>query len=168
MVSDNIICDSSSAWYAPSSNEPLVDFGDCAGLSGHCLEAMKSRHAPDRKLCQRSASSDLRKATPGWCDRDDKWAFPRSVLEGIARENRAEVRTYGLYNNVGQFRRHFSYMKPTVERRRRIILPGYETCSTVPIRRHSPQRCCSISPLRAASCSEKSADPHPVHTKLLA
>ena len=26
-------------------------------------------------------------------DRDDKWAFPRSVLDRIARENRAEVLT---------------------------------------------------------------------------
>jgi SAM-dependent methyltransferase len=55
----------------------------------------------------------FREATPGWRDRDDKWAFPRSVLDGIARENHAEVRTYGLHDNVGQFRRHFSYMLET-------------------------------------------------------
>jgi hypothetical protein len=46
-------------------------------------------------------------------DRDDKWTFQRSVLDRIARENRAEVLTYGLHDNVGQFRRHFSYMLET-------------------------------------------------------
>jgi len=55
----------------------------------------------------------VRAATPGWRDRDDKWAFPHSVLDKIAQENRAEVRTYGLHDNVGQFRRHFSYMLET-------------------------------------------------------
>lgn len=55
----------------------------------------------------------FRAATPGWRDRDDKWAFPRSILDRIAQENQAEVRTYGLHDNVGQFRRHFSYMLET-------------------------------------------------------
>ena len=55
----------------------------------------------------------FRTAIPGWRDRDDKWAFPRSVLEKIAQENHAEVRTYGLHDNIGQFRRHFSYMLET-------------------------------------------------------
>ena len=55
----------------------------------------------------------FRAALPGWRDRDDKWAFPRSVLDRIAIENHAEVRTYGLHDNVGQFRRHFAYMLET-------------------------------------------------------
>lgn len=55
----------------------------------------------------------FRQATPGWSDRDDKWAFPRSVLDKIARENGLEVQVYGLHDNVGQFRRHFAYMLET-------------------------------------------------------
>jgi SAM-dependent methyltransferase len=55
----------------------------------------------------------FRTATPGWRDRDDKWAFPRSVLDRIAAENGAEIRIYGLHDNVGQFRRHFTYMLET-------------------------------------------------------
>jgi SAM-dependent methyltransferase len=55
----------------------------------------------------------FRQATPGWKDRDDKWAFPRSVLDKIARDNEAELRVYGLHDNVGQFRRHFAYMLET-------------------------------------------------------
>lgn len=55
----------------------------------------------------------FRAATPGWRDRDDKWAFPRSVLDRIALENGAELRLWGLHDNVGQFRRHFSYMLET-------------------------------------------------------
>jgi SAM-dependent methyltransferase len=55
----------------------------------------------------------FRSATSGWCDRDDKWAFPRSVLDRMARENNAELQIYGLHDNVGQFRRHFSYMLET-------------------------------------------------------
>ena len=55
----------------------------------------------------------FRQATPGWADRDDKWAFPRSVVDKIARDNGAEVQVYGLHDNVGQFRRHFAYMLET-------------------------------------------------------
>lgn len=55
----------------------------------------------------------FRTATPGWRDRDDKWAFPRSVLDQIAQENGAELRIWGLHDNVGQFRRHFTYMLET-------------------------------------------------------
>jgi SAM-dependent methyltransferase len=52
----------------------------------------------------------FRATTPGWRDRDDKWAFPRSVLDKIAQENGAELRVWGLHDNIGQFRRHFTYM----------------------------------------------------------
>jgi SAM-dependent methyltransferase len=51
----------------------------------------------------------FRSAIPGWRDLDDKWAFPRSVLEKIARDNNADIQIYGLHDNVGQFKRHFSY-----------------------------------------------------------
>jgi hypothetical protein len=40
---------------------------------------------------------------------DDKWAFPRSVLEEIALDNDADLQIYALHDNVGQFKRHFSY-----------------------------------------------------------
>ena len=36
----------------------------------------------------------FRATTPGWRDRDDKWAFPRSVLDKIAQENGAELRLW--------------------------------------------------------------------------
>lgn len=52
----------------------------------------------------------FRQREPGWCNRDDKWAFPRSVLDEIGRNAGAEVSIYPLHDNVGQFRRHFSYM----------------------------------------------------------
>jgi hypothetical protein len=55
----------------------------------------------------------FREATPSRRDRDDKWTFPRSVLDRVAWENRAAVLIYGLHNNVGLFRRHFSYMLET-------------------------------------------------------
>ena len=55
----------------------------------------------------------FRQAVRGWRNRDDKWAFPRSVLDEIAQNAGAEVRVYGLHDNVGQFRRHFSYMLET-------------------------------------------------------
>ena len=55
----------------------------------------------------------FRTAVPGWRDRDDKWAFPRSVLDRIAQGNNAELRIWGLHDNVGQFRRHFTYMLET-------------------------------------------------------
>jgi SAM-dependent methyltransferase len=67
----------------------------------------------------------FREATPGWRDRDDKWAFPRSVLDKIARENRAELLTYGLHDNVGQFRRHFSYMLETYAGMKAADYPGW-------------------------------------------
>jgi hypothetical protein len=37
------------------------------------------------------------------------WAFPRSVLEEIALDNDADLQIYALHDNVGQFKRHFSY-----------------------------------------------------------
>lgn len=67
----------------------------------------------------------FRSALPGWRERDDKWAFPRSVLDRIARENHAEVRTYGLHDNVGQFRRHFSHMLETYGHMKAMDYPAW-------------------------------------------
>ena len=82
------------------------------------MRSTESVHSTKAMRLTENFANDLRpqifrEATPGWRDRDDKWAFPRSVLDRIARENRAEVLTYGLHDNVGQFRRHFSYVLET-------------------------------------------------------
>jgi SAM-dependent methyltransferase len=45
-----------------------------------------------------------------WRDLDDKWAFPRSVLQDIADATNTELIVYPLHDNKGQFRRHFTYM----------------------------------------------------------
>lgn len=55
----------------------------------------------------------FRDAIPGWKDMDDKWAFPRSVIDDMAREADATATVYGLHDNIGQFRRHFAYMLET-------------------------------------------------------
>jgi predicted O-methyltransferase YrrM len=55
----------------------------------------------------------LRQETPDWGNRNDKWAFPKSVLERIARDTQAELITYPIHDNVGQFTRHFTYMLKT-------------------------------------------------------
>lgn len=55
----------------------------------------------------------FRQAVEGWKDMDDKWAFPRSVIDDMAREADATATVYGLHDNVGQFRRHFAYMLET-------------------------------------------------------
>lgn len=55
----------------------------------------------------------FRDAMPGWRERDDKWAFPRALLDDIARAADASVFTYGLHDHVHQFRRHFTYMLKT-------------------------------------------------------
>jgi ubiquinone/menaquinone biosynthesis C-methylase UbiE len=55
----------------------------------------------------------FRMAIPGWKDMDDKWAFPRAVIDEMARDAGATATVYGLHDNVGQFRRHFAYMLET-------------------------------------------------------
>jgi len=49
----------------------------------------------------------LREEHPGWRDLDDKWAFPRPMLEDIASENDATVRIDALHGSDNQFRNHF-------------------------------------------------------------
>lgn len=55
----------------------------------------------------------LRAAMPGWHERDDKWVFPRSLLDDMAAAANSTVTLFGLHDNIGQFRRHFSYMLKT-------------------------------------------------------
>jgi predicted O-methyltransferase YrrM len=52
----------------------------------------------------------MRGSLPGWRDRNDKWAFPRSVLEQIATRAGSELIVYPLHDNNRQFTRHFAYM----------------------------------------------------------
>jgi SAM-dependent methyltransferase len=47
---------------------------------------------------------------PNWADRNDKWVFPRSSLDAIAKAAGAELDVLPLHDNQGQFRRHFTYM----------------------------------------------------------
>jgi ubiquinone/menaquinone biosynthesis C-methylase UbiE len=63
-----------------------------------------------KRLADKLRPQIFRSAIPGWRDLDDKWAFPRSVLEEIARGINADLQVYGLHDNVGQFKRHFSYL----------------------------------------------------------
>lgn len=46
---------------------------------------------------------------PGWRDRDDKWVFPRSVLQEMADESGAELITYPLDGASGKFRSQITY-----------------------------------------------------------
>ena len=55
----------------------------------------------------------LRHEAPDWANLNDKWAFPKSVLERIARDVEAELITYPIHDNIGQFTRHFAYMLQT-------------------------------------------------------
>lgn len=47
---------------------------------------------------------------PNWRDLDDKWAFPRSVLQSIADATNTDLIVYPIHDNKAQFRRHFTYM----------------------------------------------------------
>jgi SAM-dependent methyltransferase len=112
--------------------EPLE--GGLAVLRLICEEIVREsrrgvawKKSPDAMRLTENFAKDLRsrifrEATSG---RDDKWAFTRSVLDRIARENRAEIRTFGLHDNVGQFRRHFSYMLETSGGMKATDYPGW-------------------------------------------
>ena len=52
----------------------------------------------------------FREALPGWHSRNDKWMFPRSVIDDIARNAGATLTVYPLHDSEGQFRRQFTYM----------------------------------------------------------
>jgi SAM-dependent methyltransferase len=89
--------------------EEVLREGDRRSFIGRWTQAMRLT----RNLANDLRPQIFRAAIPGWRDRDDKWAFPRSVLDRIAQENHAQLRIYGLHDNVGQFRRHFTYMLET-------------------------------------------------------
>jgi SAM-dependent methyltransferase len=63
-----------------------------------------------RRLAHKLRPQLLRRAIKNWESLDDKWAFPRAMLEDIARENNADIQIYGLHDNVGQFKRHFTQL----------------------------------------------------------
>jgi SAM-dependent methyltransferase len=65
------------------------------------------------KIPDQLAPQIFRGQRPGWRDRNDKWAFPKSVLERFARENGAELLIYPIHDNRKQFTRHFGYMMET-------------------------------------------------------
>jgi SAM-dependent methyltransferase len=55
----------------------------------------------------------FRDRQPGWEKKNDKWAFPRSVLDRLASDAGARVTIYPLHDTNGQFRRQFSYALQT-------------------------------------------------------
>ncbi len=113
------------------------------------LREAKRRRAGGRRISVIKRFADdlkpqiFRAASRGWYERDDKWAFPRSVLDDIATAAGAEVRLYGLHDNVGQFRRH--------RLRRRMFRRGPGQSSTASIAARFHHRCCAIRRLKAAS-----------------
>ena len=52
----------------------------------------------------------LRDRYEGWRDRNDKWVFPRSMLDKIARGAGADLRIQPLHPTRGQFRAQFTYL----------------------------------------------------------
>ena len=52
----------------------------------------------------------FRDALPGWQSRNDKWMFPRSVIDDIARKAGATLTVYPIHDSEGQFRRQFTLM----------------------------------------------------------
>jgi len=52
----------------------------------------------------------FRDALPGWQSRNDKWMFPRSVIDDIARKAGATLTVYPIHDSEGQFRRQFTHM----------------------------------------------------------
>lgn len=66
-----------------------------------------------KRLADELRPQVFRDSMPGWRERDDKWAFPRAMLDDIALAADASVFTYGLHDQTRQFRRHFTYMLKT-------------------------------------------------------
>src|SRR5713226_8054313 len=77
-------------------------------------------------------------------------SFLGAYLTKLLKKNHAELRTYGLHDNVGQFRRHFSYILETYGGMKATdYLRGHGMFSTVMTKRCFLQRCCSILCLKA-------------------
>ena len=67
-------------------------------------------YVQDASLEAPHAPQIFRNALPGWQNRNDKWMFPRCVIDDMARAAGATLTVYPLHDNQGQFRRHFTYM----------------------------------------------------------
>lgn len=52
----------------------------------------------------------FREKLPGWEERDDKWMFPRSVIDEMARNAGATLTIYPLHGVDGPFRNYFQFM----------------------------------------------------------
>lgn len=77
-------------------------------------EAARHGDGPTVDLARRVAiglaPQIFRDALPGWHDRNDKWMFPRAVIDDMARKVGATLTIYPVHDNNGQFRRQFTYM----------------------------------------------------------
>lgn len=63
-----------------------------------------------RRVAIGLAPQIFRDALPGWQERNDKWMFPRVVIDDIARQVGATLTVYPLHDNERPFRRQFAYM----------------------------------------------------------
>lgn len=67
----------------------------------------------------------FRDRLPGWENNNDKWAFPRSVLDRLASDAGARITIYPLHDTNGQFRRQFSYALQTYGGLSETALPAW-------------------------------------------
>jgi SAM-dependent methyltransferase len=67
----------------------------------------------------------FRKTMPGWQSYNDKWAFPRSVLDALARSAGAHLTINPLHDNVRPFRRQITYMVDTYTKARAADMPPW-------------------------------------------
>jgi len=63
-----------------------------------------------RRVAIGLAPQIFRDALPGWQARNDKWMFPRVVVDELARQAGANLTVYPIHDNQGQFQRQFIYM----------------------------------------------------------
>jgi ubiquinone/menaquinone biosynthesis C-methylase UbiE len=96
----------------------IAEEADRRKLSNRAIEWLRTIPATLEPQIMRHETSD-------WADRNDKWAFPRSVLERIARDVRAELMVYPIHDNIGQFTRHFTYMLQTYRGMAKEALPQW-------------------------------------------
>ena len=66
-----------------------------------------------------------RQRIPGWEDRNDKWAFPRSVLAEIADAANADLVVYPINNLEAPFRSHIAYVVEAASGRARETIPDW-------------------------------------------
>ena len=69
----------------------------------------------------------FRDALPGWQSRNDKWVFPRAVIDDIARKAGATLTVYPIHDSEGQFRRQFTYMMQAYRGDASTDLPSWMT-----------------------------------------